>query len=212
MPRPLSYAALATLSANGSTSSFTSDALDNEITVYLGSSATWGSGTLVLQASFNGGTTWINVPNASWTSGSASTQLAKVSAYGSLFRFTLSGATSPSLAVAYKVEEVRRANQEAFTLAANGSTTPFTIQSGTIVNWGSNKDTPDNVVPWAAFGTWSSGTLALQASPDGGTTWYNVGTTLTANGILHTTPVTDTLFRFTLPGASSPSLTIFAIN
>ena len=35
-----------------------------------------------------------------------------------------------------------------------------------------------------AFGTWGGATITLQFSPDGGTTWYAVGTstTFTANG------------------------------
>jgi len=49
-------------------------------------------------------------------------------------------------------------------------------QSGTKV-WPGGKGS------FVAYGTWGSGTIKLQLSPDGGTTWIDVtGVSLTANG------------------------------
>lgn len=198
------------LLANGQTSSIVSNALDTEVTVYLGANATWGAGTLIIQESFDGGTTWVSHPSASWTAGAANTQLGKVTLDAPLWRFSLSGATSPSLLIAYKQEVNRFANSVGFSLTANGSTPTFTVPELANAVGSTSFDTPDNAMPWVAFGTWGSGTLALQVSPDGGTTWFNVDTA-TANIKKLTKPVTDTLFRFTLTGATAPSLTMFAV-
>ena len=53
-------------------------------------------------------------------------------------------------------------------------------------------------------GTFDSGTLALQASPDDGATWVNVAT-LTADGASHVQVVSHVL-RLKLTGSTSPTL------
>ena len=53
-------------------------------------------------------------------------------------------------------------------------------------------------------GTWGSGTMALQASPDDGATWVNV-TTLTANGASHVQVVSHVL-RLRLTGSTGATL------
>lgn len=212
MPLPFNYVAMTTLAANGQTA-----AIDlgintvTEATVYLNANATWGSGTLILQQSFDGGTTYYTVPNFSKTSGSASTVLGRVPVIGGgLLRASLSGATSPSLGVCIKVEEVAAPLVKQFSLTANGSTTPFYFTP--VANYPVTTQVEgDNLLVWAAQGTWGSGTLALQVSPDGGTTWFNQQAGITANGTQYAAGVSDTLCRFTLTGATSPSLTIYAV-
>lgn len=61
-----------------------------------------------------------------------------------------------------------------------------------------------------AYGTWGSGTLTLQFSPDGGTTWITVsGVSLTANGYVGNIIASQgDQVRAVLTGATSPSLTV----
>lgn len=188
------------LAANGNTASMTLKGLENEITVYLGAGATFGSGTITPQVSYDGGTTWHAVPGVTYTSGTANTMLGKFTVYAPLVRFALTGATSPTLNIEAKAELVRHGNIRSFSFAANGSSDVFQIRDSALAS----------AVAWAAQGTWGSGTLALQVSPDGGTTWRNVDT-LTANGAKHAANVTDVLARLTLSGATSPALTAYVL-
>lgn len=58
-----------------------------------------------------------------------------------------------------------------------------------------------------ATGTWGSGTIAVQISPDGGTTWIGLTSiTMTANGTKEFTAPAAKL-RLALTGATNPSLT-----
>jgi hypothetical protein len=211
MSQVLSYTVMTTLSANGSTAAVNLvNSTETEVTIYSGATQTWGSGTVILQQSFDAGTTWHTVPNASWTSGAANTLLGRVTVLGGgTVRLTLSGSTTPTLNFAVKAEQVKARPMYQYTLLANGSTPVFPINDDTANIWVANKTTPDGLVGWGAQGTWGSGTLALQVSPDG-STWYNQQAGITANGVQYATGVTDLLGRFTLSGASSPSLTIYA--
>jgi hypothetical protein len=57
-------------------------------------------------------------------------------------------------------------------------------------------------------GTWGGGTAKLQASPDNGTTWVDVGTdvTFTANGMGNFQLPPGVLLRLDLSGATNPDL------
>lgn len=213
MPIPLSnqasYTAFSNLAANGSTSSISVPMGGAyECTLFLGTGATWGAGTITPQESFDGGTTWLSHPSFTVTSGSANSQIGRFTFHAPLVRFTLSGATSPSLDLRASVELIRSANIFSATFAANGSSTVFQIPDQADVVANTTYINGDPAVSWGAFGTWGSGTLALQVSPDGGTTWFNVDT-LTANGKKLTKPVTQLLGRLTLTGATSPALTAY---
>lgn len=208
-----SFTKLNTLAANGSTAAILLNlAVEAEVTMYVGASATWGAGTAILQQSFDGGTTWYTVPNAAWTSGVALQVLGRVSVFGAgQLRVTLSGATSPALDFHVKVEQARSRNIMTFALTANGSTNAFLINDDLPNFPVVTTNTNSAICPWAAQGTWGGGTLVLQVSPDGGATWYNQQAGLTANGIQYTPNMTDLLGRFTLTGATSPSLTMFVV-
>lgn len=195
---PYLFTQLTALSADGNTASIELHGLENEITLYLGTGATWGSGTLKAQVSYDGGTTWVDVPSASWTSGSASSQLAKFSVKAPLLRFNLAGSTSPTLNVEVKAERSRYGNLKAVSFAADGNSASFMLPEGS------------DTIAWAAQGTWGSGTLALQVSPDGGTTWRKVDSA-TANALKHTANVTDLLARFSLSGSTNPALTAYVV-
>lgn len=213
MSQPKSFTKLDNLAANGVTAAIALDLANvAEVAVYVGTAATWGSGTAILEQSFDGGTTWFTVPNASWTAGVANQYLGRASLIGGgKVRISLSGATSPSLDFAVKVEQVQARNVVSYTFAANGSSAAFPIGEGIPSYPVTTVTTPAGIVTWAAQGTWGAGTLVLQVSPDGGTTWYNQQAGITANGIQYAAGVTDLLGRFTLSGATAPSLTVFAV-
>jgi len=194
------YTSFANLAANGNTSSVPTAGEFNSVGAFLGTGVTFGSGTLKAQVSFDGGTTWLDVPSASFTSGTANTKRADYTVIGPLMRWNLAGATTPSLDLRQVAREVRRGVQRTFTFTANGSSVQFPI------------GTTGLDVGFAAWGTWGSGTLAFQVSPDGGTTWFNVDT-LTADGIKHIAGSNsqEVLARVTLTGATSPSLTCVVV-
>lgn len=203
-----SFTSFTTLSADGNTATFPLyKGGVSEVTVYHGTGVTFGSGTLKLQVSPDAGTTWLDVPSASWTSATANMIKSVFSpVYGVLGRFNLAGSTSPTLNIAVRVGQVRWAQVDQFSFTANGSSAPFLLPGTT------NEATlgcPNSDFGYMAYGTWGSGTLTLQMSPDGGTTWYAYVAGQTANGTRHVSGslVVDTLFRLTLTGATSPSIT-----
>jgi hypothetical protein len=215
----------ATLSANGSTTSMTLPSAGlNLLEVYLGTGATFGSGTVTVQSSPDGGTTWVTSPigTATFTSGSANTLVNRFFVYGPVVRFTLAGATSPSLdirAIAKEVREPRGASASAPNSPSIGAPVTFAFTanatSATIMVPSYDQSLVTDVAV-AASGTFGSGTLTLQTSPDGGTTWFAVGTAVTAAGYITVgTPLlvpmqltanTHRMFRLVLTGATSPAI------
>lgn len=81
------------------------------------------------------------------------------------------------------------------TLSANGSTTAVQHNGGTAF--------------LAASGTFGSGTLRLEFSPDNGTTYIATGVSLTAAGRGSELLPTGVLVRATLTGATAPSLSVW---
>ncbi|MDE3021854.1 MAG: hypothetical protein KGI54_08345 [Pseudomonadota bacterium] len=216
MAQTLSVTTLATLSANGQTSSIPLDAHESEVTIYLGTGgANFGLGTLIIQESFDGGTTWLSHPTVSWASGTAGAFLGKAIVNAPLIRLSLSGATSPTLIPTVKVAALRYTRAipgqviNPITFAANGTSSTFLVNGLSLAD-SRNTLYGDIQIPWAAQGTWGSGTLALQSSPDG-VNWFQVDTA-TANVKKLTRPVTDSLFRFVLSGATNPALTIWVVE
>jgi hypothetical protein len=95
----------------------------------------------------------------------------------------------------------------AYTFTANATSAPFMIQDLL-------SDHARTGFAIAASGTFGSGTLTLQTSPDGGTNWFAIGTAVTAAGYINVgTPMGDPMatasnthrmFRLVLTGATSP--------
>jgi hypothetical protein len=57
-----------------------------------------------------------------------------------------------------------------------------------------------------ANGTFGSGTLTVQASPDDGTTWISTIATMTAAGVINFLAGDGVLYRLNLSGSTAPSL------
>lgn len=194
------YNVFATLSADGNTAALDLSSLGTafHIDMYFKTGVTFGSGTVKMQASPDGGTTWLDVPGGGGiTSATANSLKGHYTLYGcTQIRFNLAGATTPSLDIAVQVQTIRYETVESFLLTDNGVAGPFTI-----------RDVLDPL-GWAAWGTFGSGTLTLQVSPDGGTTWFNIDSA-TAAALKHTSNAPEeTLWRFSLAGATTPSIKI----
>jgi len=216
----------ASLAANGSTAALVlpSSGL-NLVEVYLGTGATFGSGTITVQSLLPDGSTWATSPlgTATFTSGTANSFVNRFLVYGPQVRFTLAGATSPSLdirAVAKEVREPRATTASAPNSPSIGAPAIFSFTanatSATILDPMTEQHLVTDVAV-AASGTFGSGTLTLQTSPDGGTTWFAIGTAITAAGFItvgsplvipgSVTSGTQRLYRLVLTGATSPTIT-----
>ncbi len=57
-----------------------------------------------------------------------------------------------------------------------------------------------------AAGTFGSGTITVQASPDGGTTWIDTIATLTAAGVVNFISGAGVTYRLNLTGSTTPSI------
>jgi len=188
------YHAFTTLSADGNTAAVDLSTLGTafHIDVYFGAGVSFGSGNLQLQASPDGGTTWVDVPGAAAISAAtANTFKTHLYLYGATrIRFKLAGSTTPTLNPVVLATGLRYAPVKVFTFIANGDSAVFTMR--------------DRLSPmgWAAWGTWDSGVLTLKCSPDGGTTWFAVDSA-SANALKHTESAEEILYKFTLASAAS---------
>ena len=61
------------------------------------------------------------------------------------------------------------------------------------------------------YGTFGSGTVALQASPDGGTTWVTIPSSTASSATVQNLEIRATHLRPTLSGSTSPSLKILLL-
>lgn len=171
-----------TLAANGQSAAFELPGDVNDLDVYVSdAAATWGGGTLILQTSFDGGTTWVAVPSASYTAGSGLIDSARRS-FGKYVRLSLSGATSPSLGITVKAKAVSESDHQYLNITANGNSTVVLPRGGAL----------------AVFvkGTFDSASLTLAHSPDG-TLYVDSGVTAitAAGGGFFANGGKDTLFR-----------------
>lgn len=186
------------LAADGQVGTLNDLKSKNRITIHAGATVNDGGGTLILQMSPDGGTTWVAVPSASWTSETANQLVAHVTAYGNDVRLDLSGATSPDLDLdiqAYAIQDNK------VILAHDAETTNTNSVEFNVPEW----VTELSMVGW---GTWGSGTMKLQYTIDGGTTWKDVASgALTANGmlVLDVTNLGGT-FRVNIAGGTAASL------
>ena len=185
-----------TFAANGNGATMTRQGTKHKCTVYFGTGVTFGSGTLTLMVSTDGGTTWVSTGNTI-TSATASTKVAATFVVnGNMFRWTLTGSTTPTLIIATKLEQQHSHAVKEVTFAADGSSETFVMQYD------------ESNIGIVATGTWGSGSLTLQVTPDNGTTWFKVGTAFTANGYQRITDLSDLMFKFVLAGSTTPALSV----
>lgn len=213
--QPYSFTVHAAYSANASSANMpTNGSQVNIISAYFGTGVTFGSGTLTLESSPDNGTTWVST-GVTITTATASTFRQSNLVFGSLFRWTLTGATSPVLNLSSKLVQVRYGNVDSFTLAATGAAFATSSNSLPFVALGAAEYllAPSSYdFNMQAVGTWAGVTLALQSSPDGGVTWFNE-TTLTANGyVTVATGLTGVLYRLAVYGGTAPALTVRVIK
>lgn len=155
----------ATLTADGSTAAFELPGDVNSVDVFVADSPTWGGGTLIAQQSFDGGTTWVAVASASYTSGDG--YLGTYDVYGRDLRFTISGSTTPDIDITVKAQAIR-SSVERLAVTANGNTAFEVPAEGDIAVYVS--------------GTFDSASLTVSNSPDG-TLYVDSGyTAVTAAG------------------------------
>lgn len=157
-----------------------------DVDVYVADAPTWGGGTLILQTSFDGGTTWVAVPSASYTSGDG-VMATGLRVYGNKLRLSLSGSTSPAIDVTIKATAVSQsfAKLVAETLTDNGNT-DFVL----------NK--PCSLAVFVK-GTWDSGSLTLSVSPDGTLYVDSAMSAITADGgAFFANAAADEMFRLVL--------------
>lgn len=174
----LVYNAFATLSANGQTAALAipfGAVIDVDVMLATGG-ATFGSGTLKLQVSPDGGTTWMDAPAAagtvSWTAGTAGARLGTCKGIrGTHIRFDLAGATSPTLIPVVTIEDSARC-VAAYDTISNGQTDSLPLL----------RVADDGKAYLFAKGTFASTVVSLQASPDAGTTWFVIDS-LSAAGL-----------------------------
>lgn len=140
------------ITANGSSSAHVLPGLASQVDVYLDDASVWDTATMVLESSVDG-TNWVAVSGASWTSGVGF--VARVAnVFGGQLRVTVSsvGGTT-SLIPTVKAVANSGAVVQNLTLTANGTTPVVLGRPG----------------PFQLFaaGTWDSGSLTVDESPDG---------------------------------------------
>lgn len=156
----------AILAADGSTAAYELGADVNSVDVYLKDTATDGGGTAKLQSSFDGGTTWVDVASASWTSGVG--YMGTYTVFGRYVRINLAGATSPTNFIVTVKSEAVASYVEYVNLLDDASHDVVLTKPGAVAVF--------------AEGTWDSGSLTVTESPDG-VAYYDSGyTALTADG------------------------------
>ena len=179
----------ANLAADGSTATLELPGDVNVVDVYFADGADDGTGTLTMYSSFDGGTTWVAVPTAAWTSGDG--YVGSYTVYGKDLKFTLASSTSPDMDITVKAKAVSQAEA---------------TYVGNLTDDGSIEFTIPREGPVAVFakGTWDSGSLTLSHSPDG-TLYVDSGVTaVTANGGgIFANACGDTLFKLVLGSVSS---------
>ena len=154
------------ITANGSSSAHVLPGIANDVDVYLDDASVWDTATMVLESSIDG-TTWIAVPSASWTA--ATGFLARLTnVFGNFLRVTVSSVgASTSLIPTVTAKAVSGAYMQRVTLTANGTTDMPLPHGGAYAVF--------------ANGTWDSGSLTVEDSPDG-TLYTETIAAITANG------------------------------
>ena len=153
------------ITANGSSSAHSCPGLVQTVDVYLDDASVWDTATMVLESSVDG-SNWVAVPSASWTSGLG--YLGTVTVFGGQLRVTVSSVgAGTSLIPTVTAVAQSGAVAESLTLTANGTTAVQLPRRG----------------PFQLFvaGTWDSGSLTVDESPDG-TLYVEAVAAITADG------------------------------
>ena len=150
------------------------------MSVFVGpTNVTYGSGTVKVQCSPDGGTTWHDLPSGSFTSGTGLKSTYTV--FGTHVRLNLAGATNPNIDLQ---------------IALYASQSLGEVEKGTIANGETSSDiqlekAADKIALFAS-GTFSSTVVHLKATIDGGTKYQSLGSlsatnmlVVTANSLIH---------------------------
>lgn len=183
----------AALTADGQTSALSLPGDINIVDVFLGEGATYGSGTIKLQYSIDG-SNYLDQTGASWTSGDGF--LGRFLVFGRKLRFDLNGASSPDVTLQVNCRACSMSEVKSGYLTADGNVdVQFRQGPAAVLLWGDGND--------------GTGTLKLQYSVDGGTTYYDAGVSLTAAGAgVFSNVMGATHFRANLASSSSPTLAV----
>jgi hypothetical protein len=126
------YTSFANLAANGNTASVATPADVSNVGAFMGTGVTFGAGTLKAQVSFDAGTTWLDVPNASFTAGVANTKKQDQTVIGPLVRWNLAGATRPRwTSVRTRVKSARPSRAGSISLPMAASSLPSRSSAST---------------------------------------------------------------------------------
>lgn len=198
----------------------------NLIEVFAGAGVNFGAGgTVNVQFLLPDGAFWTGTPAAlgagTFNSATANTFIGRYYVYGPQMRFTVTGATAAAaIDLNVRASEVRE-TQALAASAPNGGL--MSLPAGVVLTSNGTSavfTVPDTAgiteVAVLAAGTFGGGTLTLQTSPDGGTTWFNCAAGITGpNTIVFGTPQViertltsnvSRLFRLSLTGATNPSI------
>jgi hypothetical protein len=140
------------ITANGSSSAHVLPGLVSQVDVYLDDASVWDTATMILESSVDG-SNWVAVSGASWTSGLGF--VARVATvFGGQLRVTVSSVgVSTSLIPTVTAVAVSGAVAQNLTLTANGTTSVVLPRAGAFQLF--------------VAGTWDSGSLTVDESPDG---------------------------------------------
>lgn len=189
----------AALAADGNTASFTCPGDANTVRVYLQDGATFGSGTLTMQGSIDG-TNWYTESTFSVTAGDG--YLGEATIAGRYVRFNLAGSTSPGTFV-LQIDVVAKSNVDKFEV---DSITDNTVLHEFVMG---HKPTVMSVLTKSPTTDYDSGSIKVQQSADGGTTWYDVTAALTADGAKEGLAIGDSsLFRLEIVSVAGASADI----
>jgi len=204
MSKSTLYHVFDTLTAEAATPTLDLSSLGTafHLDVYFGAEVDFDDGDLVLQASPDGGTTWLDVPGADViTTATANSFKTHMALYGcTRIRFDLrdtnpGAGNSAELDIVVKASALRFETVDHLAFLVDGDSQILTLRDYF------------SPIGWAAYGDFGGGTLTLKCSPDGGATWYAVDSTAAA-ALKHTITAEEVLMKFSLVGSTEPDLVV----
>jgi hypothetical protein len=177
----------ANLAADGSTADLALPGDVNRVKVYFADGADDGTGTITMYQSFDGGTTYVAVASAVWTSGDG--YMGTFDVYGRILKFAIASSTTPDVDITVEVDAIASSYEE-YDFLDDGTQTFAVPRKGDFAVF--------------ASGTWDSGSLTIDETPDN-TLYVDTGyTAVTADGgaVVSNTSLNDK-FRLVLASVSS---------